>query len=411
MLFGKSKRRRIITGLDIGTTKVCAIIGQADPDGTLTILGVGSCPSKGLQSGEVIEIQPTVEAIMQACDRAVEVAGVPISEVYVGIAGEHIVSQNTRAMVEIRHPMRGIDEKDINRVVQKAMEISVPDKQMIIHSVVQEFQVNGHRTKRPITLSASNMEVGMHVVLSDVDVLSNVVKCVRKVGLRNPTIVLQSLASSMSVVTAKERNLGVLLVDIGGGTTDLAIFKDDAIRATGEVAMAGDRITRDVAEVLGCAPSDAENVKKRYGSARPELVERGRTFEVPMAGDVTRMATHEEYHLAEIIEARLEEIFQFVKRDLVEASYDSIQLRAGAVLTGGTALIPGITEVAERILEMPCRLGVPRNMKGFATVVSSPIYSTGVGLVRYGMDDGQPIVQRRGRVRRALDSMAAVFGI
>ncbi|MBN1866435.1 cell division protein FtsA [Candidatus Sumerlaeota bacterium] len=409
MAFGKTKNHRIITGLDIGTTKVCAIIGQADDEGNLSVLGMGSCPSKGLHNGQITEIGPTVDAIVRATEQAMEVANVPISEIYVGIAGDHIRSQNATAMVEIRHPMRGIDEKDRRRAIQKATEVSLPDDRALIHSIVQDFRVNGRRgIRNPVGLSASNLEVHTHLVMSGVDPINNIIRCIRRAGFRHPHVVLQSLASSMSVITPHERELGSVLIDIGGGTCDVAISADGAVQATVEIPVGGDRVTRDIAEVLNCSLSDAENVKKRTGCAWPELVERGRTFSLPVMGDYKRMQTFEETMLAEIVEARLEDLFQIVRRFIDSTEYKD-RLYAGAILTGGSTLLQGITDVAERILEMKCRCGAPHGLKGFAPVVSSPIYATGVGLILYGMElDKQVNAQRRG-MRRWIDYLVEMF--
>jgi len=410
MFRGKNRRHRILTGLDIGTTKVCAIIGQADAEGNLTILGMGSCPSRGLQCGEISEIQPTIDAICRAVDQATEVANVTVGDVYVGIAGDHIQSMNSNAVVEIRHPARGIDEKDRRRAIQKASEVTLPEDMALIHSIVQEFRINGGRaTPNPMGLSGSSLEVYTHLVTSKVDSLNNVIRCVRRAGFRHPQVVLQSLASSMSVVNPHELELGCALIDIGGGTTDVAISVEGAIRASREINLGGDRITRDIAEILPCALNHAENAKKRLGCALPEMVERGRTFQLPAMGDFNRGCTHEEYLLAEIIEARLEDIFQIVRRFIDESGLRD-RLHAGAILTGGTSLLQGITDVAERILDMKCRTGAPRGLKGFAPVVSSPIYSTGVGLILYGLHaDPQAAGHQRGGARRFLEYVVDNF--
>ncbi len=388
MFFTRQKRPRIITGIDIGTTKVCAIIGQAEPDGKLSILGVGSCPSTGLRCGEIVDIDPTVNAIVQATDRAMELASVPVGDVFVGIAGEHIESLNTRAIVEIHNPARGIDDKDRRRAIRKAQEtIQVPDEKAKIHSIVQEFRVNGGSpTANPVGLSGSTLEVSAHIVLSNSDPIHNIIRCIRRAGLRNPHIVLQSLASSMSVINDTERELGAMLIDIGGGTTDVAISKGGAIRSTKEISLGGDHITRDIAQLLSASINDAENAKKRYGCALPQEVERGRTFQLPVSGDPHNMRDHSEYLLAEIIEARLEDIFRIV-RDYLDASGYRDHLHSGIVLTGGTSMLPGITDVAERILDMRCRLGSPQGHRGLASVVQGPIYATAVGLLVYGKDE------------------------
>ncbi|NQU44724.1 cell division protein FtsA, partial [bacterium] len=386
-----------------------AIIGEADSEGKISILGMGSCPSKGLRCGEITELQPTIDAIDRATQRAVEVANVSIGDIYVGIAGDHLQSRNNDAVVEIRHPARGIDEKDRQRVIQKATEISLPADQALVQYVVQEFQINGGKTTpNPIGLSGSNLKVSTHLVTGCVDALQNIMKCVRRAGFAHPNVVLQSLASSMSVIGSHEQELGVVLVDIGGGTTDVAISFDGAVRATGEIAMGGDYITRDIAEVLPCRLNDAENIKKRQGCALPEMVERGRTFQLPSPGNPTELITHDEYNLAEIIESRLEDVFGLVRRFVERSGYRD-RLHAGLVLTGGTALLPGITDVAERILEMKCRVGAPQGLKGFTNIVTSPIYSTGVGLIMYGFEQDRQNSRRRSGWRRVLDYLDETF--
>ncbi len=409
-MFGRNRKPRYITGLDIGTTKVCAIIARADADNNLEILGFGSCPSRGLQRGEITEIQSTVDAIVRANNLAQEMAQVHVDEVYVGIAGEHIRSENRKVNVDIRHPTRGIDEKDRQRAIQKAVDFKPPENQTLIHSLVQDFCVNGRSgISNPVGLSGSNLEVHTHLVLTCVDALNNIVRCVRGARLGQPRIVLQSLASSLSVLNPPELELGTVLIDIGGGTTDVAVSMKGSICATCEIAVGGDRITQDIAKVLSCSSSDAENVKKRLGSAMPEMVERGRTFQLPHAGDFEQLLTHEETLLAEIIEARLEEIFVEVARFLNKGRFRG-QLHAGAVLTGGTALLQGITDVAERILETKCRLGKPHNLKSFNSVVSSPIYSTGVGLILYGMQpEEEQIAPPQSGMRRILDYLVDAF--
>ncbi|HBF33500.1 TPA: cell division protein FtsA, partial [Candidatus Sumerlaeota bacterium] len=323
-MFRKRPSHRIITGLDIGTTKVCAIIGKADEDGKLTILGMGSYPSKGLRRGEITEISPTVDAINRATQRAIEVANVHIDDIYVGIAGGHILSVNQEACVDIRRPARGIDEKDRTRAVEKAAATLHLDRnQTLIHKVVQEFQINeGQPTHNPIGLSGSSLKAHVHLVAGCEDQLQNIIRCVKKAGFRqSPHIVLQSLASSMSVLTSHEQELGALLIDIGGGTTDLAYFANGTVRWTGEVAMGGDMITRDIMEVLGCRLNDAENVKKKLGCALPDTVDRDATFPLPQLHDPSELSTHKEHTLAEIIECRLEEIFEMALAQVTEAGF------------------------------------------------------------------------------------------
>lgn len=405
----KTRQKRIITGLDIGTTKVCAIIGQTDAEGKLEILGMGSSPSKGLCAGEITEIQPTVEAIENAIDRAVGVANVPVSDVWVGIAGQHVRSMNRDAVIEIRHPTRGIDEKDRERAIQRAINVSLPDDETLIQHVVQEFRINGtNRTVNPVGLCGSSLQVHAHLVVGGADPLHNIVKSVRRACRCHPHVVLQSLASAMSVLTPSELELGVALVDIGGGTTDVALIFGGAVRATGEIAIGGDYITRDIAEVLSCPPQDAENIKKQIGCALPEMVDRERTFALRSAGDPEEVKMHEEYLLAQVIEARLDDIFERVNRFIEQSGYRD-RLHAGLVLTGGTALLPGIVDVAQCMVEKQCRCGSPQGLRGFAHVVSSPIYATGVGLIQYAMEEVQQVSGGRGRWRRFLDYIDETF--
>lgn len=380
---------------------------------------MGSCPSKGLRCGEIVDMDPTVNAIVQAANQASAVAGVPVGEVYVGVAGEHVVGQNARAVVAVRHSARGIDARDRLRAIEKAeRSVTVPEDKVVLHSIIQEFRVDGgNPTTNPIGLSGSNLEVSLHVVTVSGNPLHNIIRCVRRAGLRRPDIVLQSLASSMSVSTATEQELGTMLVDIGGGTTDVAIALGGAIRSTADLGIGGDHVTRDIARLLCCSLNDAENAKKRYGNAVPQRIERGRAFSLPSAGDLQEIMTHDEYNLAEIIEARLEEVFEELRQYLDRSGYRD-QVHAGTILTGGCSLLPGIADVAERILETKCRRGLPKGLKGLAPVVENPIYSTGIGLILYGMESEKQTYHRKdspssfggiGGVRRLLDYLVETF--
>lgn len=404
MWIGRSSRSRIITGLDIGTTKVCALIGEVSPDGALAIRGHGTYSSHGLRSGEIVEIQPTVDAIVHATSQAEEVAGVSIGELYVGIAGRHISSANSKAAVPIRSSQRGIDFKDRDRVIQKVRSVPLPEDRTLLHSVVQEFRVNGGEpTRNPVGLSGENLEVWAHLVMSSVNSVNNILRCVERAGLPTPTLVLQSLASTMSAMGHNDNQLGAVLVDIGGGTTDVAISLDGAVRWTGEVPHGGDLITRDIAKVLRCSINDAENVKKRHGCAVPDMVERGKTFEAPVAGDPGKLAVHEEYELAQIVEAALEDDILLEVRRIIDRSELRDRLSAGAIVTGGASLMPNVEDVVGRVLEMPCRRGAPAGVGGCAPVVGNPIYSTAVGLIRYGMSDAEQANSNRLWVRRLAD--------
>jgi cell division protein FtsA len=384
---GKS-RARVIAGLDIGTTKVCAIIGQVDESGALRILGLGSAPSRGMRRGVVTNINQTVEAVAKAYGQAHELARVRPSEVHVGIAGDHISGINLEGMVEVANPEAGIDERDLRRARKKALKLILPQDISILHSFIKEYVVNeqGGITD-PIGLFGHRLQVKMHVVTGSTAACNNIFRCVRKARLRTASVVLQSLASSLSVLTSRERELGVALVDIGGGTSDVAIFHGHALQRVSEIAMGGDIITQDIAKNLKTSPHDAENLKTRFGQAVPMDVDADERIELRSPAVGHKRVTHGRRELAEIIEARVEEIFFEIQKQ-IQTSGCADRIYAGVVLTGGTALLEGIDVVAERILGYPCRIGRPQGLLGMGSAVSSPIYATGVGLIRWAIEEG-----------------------
>jgi cell division protein FtsA len=381
----RKKRQKTITGLDIGTTKICAIQGQLDEEGQLTVLGVGSNPSLGLKKGMVVDIEATVDSIQKAVHKCEQMAGVEIRDVYVGIAGGHITSQNSRGVVEVQNSMRGVTEMDRNRALDKArFNVSVPKDLEILHAIPQEYVVDGQTgIKNPVGMSCSTLEVRVHLVLAAIASASNIVKCINHAGLRTREILLESLASSLATLSDNERDLGVLLIDIGGGTSDVAVFTGGSVKFSGVIPLGGDNITNDIAYGLKISRHDAENVKKKYASALVESVESDEMIEVTEVLKDSRTTANRRF-LCEIAEARLEQIFMMAKQ-MVDSSPVRNKIYAGVVLTGGTSLMDGIGELAERIFEMPAKMGVPRGIKGMSGVVSSPIYSTGIGLVSYGL--------------------------
>lgn len=382
-LISRNRRQKYVTGLDIGTTKICAIIGHVEEDGQLTILGVGSHPSQGLKKGMVVDIEATVDSIQKAVRKAEQMADVQVRDVYVGIAGGHITSQNSRGVVEVQNPVRGVTEADRQRALERAKDIVKPRDAEIIHFIAQEYVCDGQAgIRNPIGMSCSSLEVRVHLVIAAVTSASNIVKCCQLAGLSTRDIVLESLASSLAILSENEKDLGVLLIDIGGGTSDVAVFTGGAVRFSGVIPLGGDSLTNDICYGCKCSRYDAENLKKKLASALPDSVSPDETFEV------ANVLTHErEVHprrfLCEISEARLEQIFMMAKQ-MVESSPARDRIFGGIVLTGGTSLMHGIVDLAERVFEMPVKVGMPHGLKGMSGVVSSPIYSTAIGLVLHG---------------------------
>lgn len=405
----KKKKARLITGLDIGTTKVCAIIAAVDPDGAITILGLGSAPSRGMRRGVVTNINETVESVKKAYQQAYKLARVLPREVLVGLAGDHISGINMEGMVEVANPEAGIDERDCKRAQQRALRLVLPQDVEILHKFIKDYTVNEQGgIVNPIGLFGQRLQVRMHVVTSSIAAGNNIFRCMRKAGLKTSTVILQSLASSLSVLTPRERELGVALVDIGGGTSDIAIFQNGNLQSIGEIAMGGDIITHDVAKILRCTPADAENLKKKFGHAVPMEIDIDERIELPSPTMGKKRQIRSRRELAEIIEARVEELFLEIQKAIARSGVaDGIY--AGVVLTGGTALLEGIDQVAERILGYPCRIGRPQGLLGMSGVVSTPIYSTAVGLIRWAVEEG-PGFQREPWYLRKFKEVFDIYG-
>lgn len=381
---GNATRTQIFTGLDVGTTKMCAIIGQVEPDGHLTILGVGSTPSVGLRRGIVIDMEETIESIRSAIRKAEEIAHVAIHDVFVGIAGGHIQSHNSTGMVEIKSPTRGISKADIRRVLDRARGLQIPVEREIIHVIPQRFLIDDGPTLNPEGFSSTRLEAEVLIVTAAVTSAQNIVRAVNQAGYRCTSIYLEPLASSLAILSEKEKDLGAIMVDIGGGTSDVAIWVDGAVRFTGVVPFGGDSITEDIAKGLKISRYDAENLKKRYGHAVASKINPEEDLEVPnvLTDRPERISRR---FLCEIIQSRVEEILLMTKQ-MIEATPLGDKVYGGVVLTGGCALLEGIDDVAVKIFDMPAKVGVPSGLGGMSGVVSSPIYSTGVGLVLYGLE-------------------------
>ncbi|MDX9873373.1 MAG: cell division protein FtsA [Spongiibacteraceae bacterium] len=373
---------KMIVGLDIGTSKVVAIVGSVTDEGELEIVGIGSHPSRGMKKGVVVNIESTVQSIQRAVEEAELMAGCQIHSVYAGIAGSHIRSLNSHGIVAVRD--REVYPLDLERVIDAAQAVAIPADQKVLHVLPQEYILDSQEgIKEPLGMSGVRLEAKVHLVTCAVNAAQNIEKCIRRCGLEVEDVILEQLASSYAVLTDDERELGVCLVDIGGGTTDIAIFTEGAIRHTGVIPIAGDQVTNDIAMALRTPTQFAEEIKIKYACALTQLARPDETIKVPSVGDrpprdLGRQA------LAEVVEPRYDELFTLVQAELRRSGYEDL-IPAGIVLTGGTARMEGAVELAEEIFHMPVRIGVPHDVAGLTDIVRNPIYSTGVGLLHYGM--------------------------
>ena len=382
----KRNARETIVGLDIGTSKVVAIVGELMEEGGLEIIGIGSHPSRGLKKGVVVNIESTVLSIQRAVEEAELMAGCEISEVYAGIAGSHVRSLNSHGIVAIRE--REVTPGDVDRVIDAARAVAIPADQKILHIIPQEFLIDHQEgIREPIGMSGVRLEAKVHMVTGAESAAQNIVKCVQRCGLEVDDIVLEQLASSYSVLTEDERELGACIVDIGGGTSDIAVFTEGAIRHTGVIPIAGDQVTNDIAVSMRTPTQYAEEIKIRYACALSQLANPDETIEVPSVGDrpPRRLARQT---LAEIVEPRYEELFTLIRNEVARSGFDDM-IAAGVVLTGGSSKMEGAIELAEEVFHLPVRLGVPHGVTGLADVVRNPIHATGVGLLKYALHEMQ----------------------
>ena len=370
----------IIVGLDIGTTKVCAVVGEARPDG-VEIIGMGSHPSEGLRKGVVINIEHTVNSIKEAIEEAETMAGCEISAVYAGIAGGHIKGFNSHGVIALKE--KEVTKKDIDRVIEAASAVAIPMDREVIHTLVQEFIVDEQDgILDPLGMSGVRLEAKIHIVTGAVTSAQNIVKCANRAGLDVCDIILQSLASSEAVLSKEERNLGAAIIDFGGGTTDTAIFSGGSIKHTSVLPLGGDNLTYDIAVGLRTPKLEAEKIKIRYGCGLSSLIGRDETIEVPgVGGRKPRVLSRQV--LGEILEPRVEEIFSLIYSELTRSGHGDT-IRSGVVITGGSAELQGVTELAEQIFKSPARVGYPQGMRGLVEIVNKPMYATAVGLVLYG---------------------------
>ena len=394
--------KNLVVALDIGTSKVAALVAELRPDGTLEILGMGGHESKGLKKGVVVNIESTVNAVQRALEEAELMADCKIATAFTGIAGSHIRSFNSTGMVAIKD--REVSALDVERAIDTAKAVNIPTDQQILHVLRQEFIIDGQEDVRePIGMSGVRLEVKVHIVTGAVSAAQNIVKCVRRCGLEVNDLILQPLASSRAVVSEDEKDLGVCLVDIGGGTSDIAVFTHGAIRHTAVIPIAGDQITNDIAMALRTPTAEAELIKVRHGVALRQLADPNEMIEVPGIGDRGPRVMSRQT-LAEVIEPRVEELFSLVQQVLRESGFEEL-LSSGVVLTGGSAVMQGMVELGEEIFHMPVRVGLPRYAGGLADVVRSPRYATAVGLLLEGVQQ-----VRQGHLARQDGSMRAVLG-
>ncbi|UCF72045.1 MAG: cell division protein FtsA [Deltaproteobacteria bacterium] len=385
---------QLIVGLDIGTSKICAVVGEARPDGIVDIIGMGSHPSIGLRKGMVINIENTVNSIKEAVEEAETMAGCEISSVYAGIAGGHIKGFNSHGIIALKK--REVGKLDIERVIDAARAVAIPMDREVIHTLPQEFIVDDQAgISDPTGMSGVRLEVKIHIVTGAVTSAQNIIKCANRAGLDVYDIVLESLASSEAILTDEERNLGVALIDFGGGTTDLAIFSQGSIKHTFVLTLGGDNLTNDIAIGIRTPFKEAEKIKIKYGCGLTSLIGKDESIEVPGVGGRDPRTISRQL-LGEVLEPRVEEIFSLICQEMVRSGYDDL-VTSGVVVTGGSSMLPGIPEIVEQVFNMPARIGYPSNIGGLKEIVNSPMYATAVGLVLYGANSQQG--EKRFRIR------------
>lgn len=406
-----SESKNFIVGLDIGTSKIMAIVAEMKPEGGFEVIGIGSHPSRGLKKGVVVNIETTVSAIQRALEEAELMADCKIREVYTGIAGGHIKSFNSHGMVAIKD--KEVSRMDVERVVETAKAVNILNDQQVLHVLNQEFIIDGQEDVRePIGMSGVRLEVKVHIVTGAVSAAQNIMKCVRRCGLEVRDLVLQPLASAMAVLSEDEKDLGVCLIDIGGGTTDIAVFTHGAIRHTAVIPIAGDQITNDIAMALRTPTKDAEDIKCRYGCALRGMADPHELVEVAGVGDrgVRQLSRQT---LSEVIEPRVEELYSMVQAELRHSGFEQL-LSSGIVITGGCSSLQGMVELGEEIFHMPVRLGLPHYRGSLEEVVLNPRCSTGIGLIQAGMEQfrlNQHVRLQGNSFTRILERMKSWFQV
>ncbi|MEQ8254054.1 MAG: cell division protein FtsA [Smithellaceae bacterium] len=374
------RRNNVLVGIDIGTTKTTAIVGEVTDTG-IDVIGIGTSPAKELRKGVVVNIESTVEAIKKAIDEAEHMSGCSINSAYVGISGSHIKGQNSLGIVAVKG--REVGEEDVQRAIEASKAIAIPVDREILHALPQNYIVDGQEGVRdPVGMSGVRLEAKVHVVTGAVASIQNIVKSVNRVGLDIEDLVLEQLAASEAVLSPDEKDLGVVLIDIGGSTTGIAVFSEGSIKHTAMLPVGGNYLTSDIATGLRTPFNEAEKIKLNYGCALTSMIPKEETIEVPSVGGREAREVSRQI-LGRIIEPRMEEILNMASKEIVRSGFEEL-LAAGVVLTGGTSLLPGINELAEHIFEMPVRSGIPSGVGGLSDVVTSPACATGVGLIIYG---------------------------
>lgn len=404
----KKPNKDLMVGIDIGTSKVVALVGEVSTENTLNIVGMGSCPSQGLKRGVVVNIESTVQSIQRAVEQAESMAGCQIYSAFTGIAGNHIRSINSHGIVAIRD--REVTQGDVDRVIDAAKAVAIPADQKILHILPQEYIIDSQDSIRePIGMSGVRLEAKVHIVTGAVSAAQNIVKCLKRCGLAASDIVLEQFASSQSILTDDEKELGVCMIDIGGGTTDIAIFTQGAIRHTAVIPIAGDQVTNDIAIALRISARNAEDIKLKDACALQDLADTNQMIDIQTTGD--RPPRHlSKRALAEVVEARYEELFNLVAAEIRRSGLADT-IASGIVLTGGASKVEGAVELAERVFKMPVRLGLPQNITGLPEVIHNPIYATGLGLLLYGLQqrDAQRDMTGQANLKNLLSKMKNWF--
>ena len=403
--------KQMIVGLDIGTSKVVAVVGEIDSNGSIEVVGIGSHPSRGLKKGVVVNIESTVNAIQRAIEEAELMAGCQIHSVYVGIAGSHIRSMNSHGIVAIKD--REVHRADVERVIDAAQAVAIPADQKILHVLPQEYVIdNQGGIREPLGMSGVRLEAKVHLVTCAETAAQNIEKCVERCGLAVDGIILEQLASSYAVITEDERNLGVCMVDIGGGTSDIAIFTEGSIRHTGVIPVAGDQVTNDIAMALRTPTQHAEEIKIRYACALAQLTGPEETIKVPSVGDRPPRDLSRQ-SLAEVVEPRYDELFTLIQGEIRKSGFEEL-VPAGVILTGGTSKMEGVVELAEEIFHMPVRIGAPQYARGMNDIIRNPIYATAVGLLVSGakelQEGAQLAVDRQSKAGNVLGGLRDWLG-
>jgi cell division protein FtsA len=380
---------RTIVGIDVGTTKICTLVGEVDEEGGLRIVGVGVAPARGIRKGVVVNVQEATDAIATSIEKAERISGYAIESGYVGLAGAHVSAINSRGVVAVNRGERGIQPTDIERALDAARAVAIPHNREVLHVIPRGYTVDGDDGVRdPLGMQAYRLEVEAHIVTGATPSIHNLVKCVQATGVGIDALVLEPLASGTTVLTDMEREMGVVLADIGGGTTDIAIFIEGSIWHTVVLPTGGEHITNDIAVGLRTPFTTAEELKIKYGHARPQSVNPDENFEVAVFGEGERQRVSRQF-LSQIIEARVEEIFDLIHQEIKRSGYDGL-LPAGMVLCGGTADLAGIRNLARDMLKLPVRIGAPQDLRGLVDILGSPAYATSVGLLQWGLQHDIP---------------------